>query len=262
MAEDAGHHQPIDEPPPFDARAPLGAGGGDSLPPLRVHHLLLWMAVASALFAVVFSAIRNSPALDDSGGVLNLLWFLPASAEMSALCVVLAARRSGVAVWQPGHGLLLLSSLSVALHIALWAGVAFDGWRMATAFELYVLLRGVALFAVSLGLARTSKVAAWRVTFLWMAAEPIVGYMLRSYFYSRVGADYQSAVVAAYLAAIVPQLIAIAFVTLGVWSDCRRGAQRHWTHWVGVANVYIYLAVLAVAFAVLYYGPEPTAAAN
>ncbi|TWT73498.1 hypothetical protein Pla123a_38340 [Posidoniimonas polymericola] len=231
-----------------------------ALPPLRIGHLLLWTAVASVVFAVVFSYQRTSDQIDDPRSALTLMWYLPASAELSALLVVLLARRAGVRDWQPGHGLLLLSGLEVLAQLVLFAVFAAAGEASYWVHSVYQLFRFVLVLSVGATLAWRTP-GRWRWVFVWAAAEPIARFFSRLLIYSFVGyqSGYHGMVAVVYCSMLLPQLVAAGLVTVGMLGDRREGKRRHWTHWIGVAGVYLFIVLMLVTLTAVMLGPAPTA---
>lgn len=245
---------------PGDHPSTTDAEEGSRLPPLRVSHLLLWTAVASVLFAILFSYLRTTDQIDDSQSALSLMWYLPASAELTALLVVLLARWSGVRDWQPGHGLLLLSGLEVLAQLAMFVALAADGEATYWLHTLYQLFRFVLVLSVGATLAwRTT--GRWRWVFVWAAAEPVARFLFRLMMTFFVGyqSGYYDLMAMAYGSMLLPQVVAAGLVTAGVLGDRRQGVSRHWTHWIGVLGVYLYIVMMLVTLAVVMLGPDPTA---
>ncbi len=77
-----------EEPPP--------EAGPPELPPLRIHHFLLWMAVASVVLAAFTAALKNVNMPEHPAqNALMALWLVSASLSVAALGVVLAAAGLG-----------------------------------------------------------------------------------------------------------------------------------------------------------------------
>jgi hypothetical protein len=217
--------------------APSDAKLKDS-PPLRIYHLMAWMAVTGALISGCMwfdRTARNGPPITDP--VVIVSWIVVAIAVAAALtCFAFSFkwRRNGYEFpRQPGELLIVVSAKSALFVAAVIAGVLLtffaigdDDWIMPYFF--FAMIFAVIGWARmnARGFARFADTTPWKYVYAMLIIAPGI-------------------VLPATLAGVwtvAPLMAVIACLVGAAGSDLRSQINRSWTHWLGV-----FVAVLLIA---------------
>jgi hypothetical protein len=208
-------------------------------PPLRIHHLMAWMAVTGALVSGCMwfdRTARNGPPITDP--VVIASWIILAIAIAAALtCFAFSFewRRSGYDFpCQPGELLIVIAAKNALFVIALIAGVFLiffvfdDDWIMPYYFlaVMFALIGWIRMNAR--GFARFADTRPWRYVYASFIFAPGI-------------------VLVAALAGVwtvAPLMAVIACLTGAAGSDLRNQINRPWTHWLGVSVAVLLIAAL------------------
>jgi hypothetical protein len=213
-----------------DAAAASATNSTFGVPPLRIHHLIIWMAVTAAVISgcMWFERIfRNGPPIHDQPVIAGLI--------ATAICVSAALTCSGFAMsWRrqghvfpqsPGDFLLSLVTNCVLFFCAGIAGV-FVVFFVASDDDplpiYYFVVTFVAYFAwtrmTARGFARFADTGPWRVAFWLLIVLPGVILVVT---------------ILANVQPIFPVAILVACLLWAMFDDVRARKQRSWTHWLG-----------------------------
>lgn len=217
---------PIHEP---TGRAPAVGATALPLPPLRIHHLMIWMTVTALLVSgsVWFDrTARGAPPIANKLVVAGLIG-IAISVAGALFCAGWGFkwRARGCAFpAEPGQW-LVAGIAAVAVGFFLWVAGTFavffieEDWMEAFQW-VFIAAAGFGLMAKSLVVARRHcHTTAWRALFYYLAALPPICVLLQR---------------------VRPPLIvycigiAAAILLWAVWRDVERKQIRHWTHWFGV----------------------------
>jgi hypothetical protein len=214
------------------------------VPPLRIHHFLIWTALTAAIISgcMTFDRwLRNGPPIENPVVIAGLV--LGAVTIAGALtcfgCGILWRRRGYAFPASPGDWLLTIMAVSVvafcgalAPFLAIFFVFGNDDW-----FALYYTVAGLSGL---IGLAwmqfaaikRHADSAMWRTTFGVMT---FIVLLLNPF---TIGIRH---IFGAFEFAV------IACVLWAAWSDWHRSIQRQWTHWCGALfTVSLYISLLCV----------------
>ena len=195
-----------------------------NLPPLRIHHLMVWMAVTAVLISAVLwfdRTMRNGPPIENMAVIGALTIF--AIAVSGALCCAawgLSWRRRAVDFpVEPGEQLMMLIAAAAAgfvaaaaLSLAVFFLIAHEPFPVVWYGSRIVLL--VALIGACVRVARRRcDTTPWSVVFYALAALPAAAWAIDA------------------TVASSATLVALVFA---VWNDWRQPIARRWTHWFGV----------------------------
>jgi hypothetical protein len=228
---------------------PPGATWRDSqtLPPLRIHHLLVMTVVVAVAMTVVRLVVPLDRIADGNraGMLLPLLYAVLYS--IGFCCFLFAARwryRGLNAFAQPGQWLLLIYPLTVAyLLVLLLISLAEPLFRSSFGILPYVLLTTVPavigpLVFYSYALWRIADTSWWRLFFglkiaggLFQLLQVLDGLILGLNLLSPILAG-GSIFAAVLIRSIVPGLIMIVALSAAIISDAR-AHPRHWSAWFG-----------------------------
>jgi hypothetical protein len=201
-----------------------------ALPPLRIHHLMAWMATTALLISgcIWFDRMaRNGPPITDP--VTTACLILGAIAISAALTVFLLTflwRRKGCAFPQsPGDLLLIIAAKSALYVFGAFAGIFVvfftigdDDWQ-GMYFFLVVSIAAVGWIQMNKeAYSQYADTTAWRIAFAMMISAPAVVLLM------------------AFLGTLPVVLLAalIACIVGAAGSDLCQHVNREWTHWVGV----------------------------
>ena len=206
-------------------------------PPLRIHHLMTWMAATAALISICLwfdRTMRNGPPITNGVVIAALVMFAIAVAgALNFAAWGLAMRKRGHAFpLQPGDWLVLMVAVaavwfaaSVILSFAVFFALGPGAFAVVWVSSRLALLVG--LMVTCVGIARPrSDTAMWRAAFLLLAAVPVLVWA--------VGATAAATAI-------------VAALNLASWSDWRRRMPRSWMHWIGV----ILVATLVISCGVI-----------
>jgi hypothetical protein len=199
------------------------------LPPLRIHHFLIWTALTAAILSgcMTFDRwARNGPPIENRIVIAGLV--LAVVAVAGALTIVGSGfywRKRGVAFPQsPGDWLLVivvaivgLSFVAFALFVAIFLIVGDDDWLPAYATVVGLIQIAVWVALNVIAIRRYSGAFAWQLTFAVLMMSPFAIGPTRL-----VGP------------------ITVAVIACVIWAACvdwYKGIEREWTHWCGVACV-------------------------
>jgi len=200
--------------------APHGATG---LPPLRIHHFMIWTALTAVIICgcMMFDRLaRNGPPIRNPViiGALIVIAVVVAGVLTIGGSAIQWRRQGGTFPRSPGD-LLVISIASAALAYCVTIGLLLaiflisggDDWF----FAFYLIVGVTAAIGWSylqiLGF-RYSTTWPWRVVFLVLLIGPwIIG-----------------------LSPLAVVLAFIASVLCAAWVDWRKCIQRNWTHWCGI----------------------------
>jgi hypothetical protein len=193
------------------------------LPPLRIHHFLIWTALTAAILGgcMTFDRLaRNGRPIQDRVIVAALV--LMAVIVAGVLTIVGSAyfwyEKGTIFPRSPGD-ILLLSIAGAALSFLAVIGFLFlvfwiigdDDW-----FALYYIIVGVVVlvgwsYLQIAGMLRYSNTWQWRLVFGILLLSP-------------------------WMIGFFPMVIIVAFIAsvlCASWVDWRKSIPRAWTHWCG-----------------------------
>jgi hypothetical protein len=198
---------------------------GHDIPPLRIHHFMIWTALTAVIIAGCMTfdrTARNGQPIENQVIIAALM--VTAVVVAGVLTIsgsALRWRRQGVAFPNSPGDMLLISMtgavlafvVTFALLFAIFFLIGDDDW-----FALYylivaaIVLVGWSYLQIA-GMLRHSNTWQWRVVFGILLLGPwVVGFFP------------------------IPVFIAfIASVLCASWVDWRKAIPRAWTHWCGVA---------------------------
>jgi len=231
-----------------------------SLPPLRIHHFLVWMAVTAAMFAV----LAQTELFDSS----QTFWAVTIVIVGHVLCSAGLTCLAFGAVWwwrglrfpsEPGHAFVIFTGLATLLnelliflfseflnggdeaahaYYGMSGGVSQLVMRLMrwTGFVTAVLLAGLSIM-FALWLARCWR---WRLVFALLAAMMVVGATVQKSFSLLMQMTSRGNVAGLVLWTnlsidAIPTAVLLLCLALAVQGDRRMAVSRHWSHWVGVA---------------------------
>lgn len=244
------------------------------LPPLRIHHFLVWMAVTAVILALARALVGSDCFVflfDDS---LFYLEFLVASLATTVCGFVLYWRfRTVNFAWEPGHGFLLQQAAALVLRMvgstlfALYLGEvvltgvgasamsvapSFVQWFFRWQYQFYVLL-DVMIFLFSACFI-TSR-GTWRALYLFLTAfgslQLAWSALLHFLLPSLTNSGLEFAVLVDYVIFYILRLLAVFCVIALSWREKRLGINRHWSHWCGV-GCFLASAMLAIGSQLRY----------
>jgi hypothetical protein len=209
-------------------------------PPLRIHHLMAWMAVTGALISgcMWFDRIaRNGPSITNP--VVIASWIVVAiaiAAAFTCFAFSFAWRRAGYDFpRQPGELLIVIAAKSALFAVAVIAGVLLlfftigdDDWILPYYFfaMIFALIGWARMNAR--GFARYADTTPWRFVYVMLIIAPAI-------------------VLLATLAGVwtvAPLMAVIACLIGAAGSDLRNQINRPWTHWLGIIVAVLLIAAL------------------
>jgi hypothetical protein len=215
-----------------------------SSPPLRIHHLMAWMAVTAALISGCMwfdRTARNGPPITDPVTIACLI--LGAVAISAALSVFFSSfywRRKGYAFPRsPGDLLLHIAAKSALYLLGAFVGIFVvffaigdDDWQ-GMYFFLVVSIAAVGWVQMNKeGYSQYADTGPWRVAFAMMIIAPAVVVLM----------TFIGTLPIILLTALIACIVGAA------GSDVRHHIHREWTHWVGVFVVISLTAALIGIF--------------
>jgi hypothetical protein len=228
----------IDEhatPPPI---APLTTRPGP--PPLRIHHLLLWMT-ATALFisAVLWfdHGMRNGPPIKNiTVNAALTAMAIAASGALSCGGLGVYWRRRGYAFpVEPGEQLVALVAAGIVGFVATTILSLVVFFMVSHTFfpSVWFMSRFAVLFALAIwclyGARPRCDTLPWRILFDVFAALLLVA--------PYVGES----------ALVVAAIVVLVLLVIAAGNDRRRNTRRNWMHWFGVGV----LAVIVLSCGVI-----------
>jgi hypothetical protein len=219
-----------------------------TLPRLRVHHLLAWMAATAVTFAAyqlqVDAAKRrsenlvspNTPAIT----ALGAAQFIAAGGSLFISAAVLYWRKHGYRQrLQPGHWLAMLSvaewTLNTAGVLLFFPGTSSAAIRWMSRRLLQMTAWGITLIWPAWLAVRPSQEPRWRCDF---AAIP-AGHLLVVFGPMRTTVEYQ----------IVSAGMQAAALVVALAGDLKDFRDRHWSHWLGASMRLLLCVASAASFA-------------
>ena len=198
---------------------------GTELPPLRIHHFMIWTALTAVIIAGCMTfdrTARNGPPIENRMIIAALMVMAVVVAGVVTISgSAIQWRRQGVAFPNSPGDMLLISMTgavlafvaTISLLFAIFFLIGDDDW-----FALYYITVGIVVlvgwsYLQFAGMLRYAKTWQWRVVFgILLIAPWIVGFLP------------------------IPVFVAfIASVICASWVDWRKAIPRAWTHWCGVA---------------------------
>jgi len=212
-----------------------------TLPPLRVHHFLAWMAVMALMFAV----LARTGQLNSS----QTLWTVTVVTVGHVLSSAGLTCLAFGAVWwwcglrfpsEPGHAFVIFTGLGTLLSELLVflcsdflksgdeAARAFYGmsggssqwaiWLMRWSGSISAVLLAVLSISFAIWLVRGWR---WRVVLVLLATMFVAG-AAELVLWTNLSID------------AIPTAVLLLCLALAVMEDRRLAISRHWSHWVGV----------------------------
>jgi hypothetical protein len=219
---------------------PHPSGNSLVLPPLRIHHLMAWMAVTALLISACMwfdRTARHGPPITDRVVIASLVvGAIAIAASFTGLAFGLYWRGRGHDFpRQPGDLLLTIAATSALFIVGVIAGIftiffifGDDDWQPAYySFAMLLALIGWARINAR-GFARYADTTAWRIFYAMMIVAP--------------GIVLVTTLAGIWTVAPLGALIACLIATAG--NDLRNRLQRHWTHWLGVVVAILLIAAL------------------
>jgi hypothetical protein len=242
-----------------------------TLPPLRIHHFLVWMVVAAAVLAA--SRFLNQEVMYHDFGYQEIQIYVDYLAQAQSITVVgfaLYWRRDGYSFFgEPGRALLLIGTTALLgrliLTVLLGARVESSEWGHVELIELPSQVTQwlkawsgwvySALLCLIYGVsAWYSKADRWRRFFLLLLVlelgSLIVWKISIAMLPSTPGLSWFDWGVAIPFG-FAHQVIAIVYVALLSLFDHREKIRHHWSHWCGVV---VFLICQVVALGTDVYG--------
>jgi hypothetical protein len=190
------------------------------LPPLRIHHLMTWMAATAVLISgsIAFDrTARNGPTIKDPFVIAGLtLAAIAVAGALTFAAIGLSARRNRAAFpAAPGEWLLiLLAGGAVALFAAL-VGIFVTFFVEEDLLYAYFVIADIALLVAwiagnIIALRHSADTLAWRTFFVLLMLSPI-----------------------AFFGTMLPIFAALASLLWSALNDMRRSQPRSWMHWSG-----------------------------
>jgi len=229
----------IEKVPAANEEVPSDAARAAELPPLRIHHLMLWTAVTAVMMAITKS--YDSPsAVVDSATIVG--WVAASAVALVVTIFGCVWRRRGLPFFnQPGHGIAVL----IVLGVLRWSiSTAMDSFipilvdaRLLLFYVLPSLLCSLLAIPFIIWIWRRladTKIWKWYF-FLWLLGallEPggilVLGFELTS-----IGTTIWLGITLLKISFWIraPEML-VLLVALAV--DRRRQTPRHWTHWAAV----------------------------
>jgi hypothetical protein len=227
------------------------------LPPLRIHHFLVWMAVLSALIA-----FRKRLVGDYLYGEFTDISFLAdtiyQSLSVTVLAFVVAWRMGKKPLFtEPGHGLLLQEFVIFASGIVGAVMVGFlvernssgqfvrylnDSTVVRWCFEwqgcIWTALQSLVVLGCGIWIARALR---WRMYFFVTAAALAIHAIIFVVWSAFLPARYWSlwGDWSLFIYTHAPSTLAVAIVLWAVALDWRDHINHHWPHWCGVIGLLI-----------------------
>jgi membrane-associated HD superfamily phosphohydrolase len=199
--------------------------GSAELPPLRIHHFMIWTALTAAIIAGCMTfdrTARNGPPIENRMIIAALM--VTAIAVAGALTISGSAyywRRHGVSFPQSPGDMLLISMAGavlaffavIALLFAIFLLIGDDDW-----FALYYTIVGIVVvvgwsYLQIAGMLDYANTWQWRVVFGILLLAPWIVVFFP-----------------------IPVFVTfIASVLCASWVDWYKAIPHAWTHWCGVA---------------------------
>jgi len=220
------------------------------LPPLRIHHLMLWTAVSAVLFTVLKkAAVGEFGAQMFNGGMLPTV--LLESLALCGLGLGIFWWRTGLPFFtQPGHAAYVGFSLYALFHVTWTVLLAFSGPFMdyygSGSWLSWLIMYGwygllLAQFGLNLFFAyRFRQPLRWRWFFLLETLAvvlQVVGQFTFNFWvswYAVAGGDLSWITTVNMLVQILPEVLPIVCLVYVVIKDRTERIAYHWTHWLGV----------------------------
>ena len=220
------------------------------LPPLRIHHLMLWTAIAAVMMAITNS--NDAPQAAVVSATLIGLAMAGAAALTLTLLGCVWCRRGLPFFNQPGHGIAVLIVLgvlrwSISTAMATFTPLLVDA-RLLIFYALPSLLCSLLSIPFIIWIwRRLADTTAWNwYFFLWLLGTLLEtgGIFALAFEVTSIGMTFWLGVTLLNVSFWVraPEMLAL-LVALAV--DRRRQTPRHWTHWSAV------LAYIGVGLSVL-----------
>jgi hypothetical protein len=232
-------------PDPSNAEVAKDAAQSGQLPPLRVHHMLLWMAVTAVMLAGARLVARYLAEMESLADAPMVAVGVVACLIFASGCIVITflwwRRRQECTLEEPGQRF----AEDVAVNTTLVAAMLLLALIAINRAAVLVLIIGVA-GNIPLNIVLGNSLAApWRHVFYLKAAQWAGATMLLA------GQDQNSdrlhflpiIFVATGVVLIVPQFI-------GIYMERRRKLSRQWTHWFGLV-AHLAINFMSVAFVIL-----------
>jgi len=211
-----------------------------TLPPLRIHHIMLWTVVTAATLSAIrvyFSANTDGqPFAEEPFGALLIVFFSTlASGAMVVSGLGIYWRKHGYAFNEPGQRLAIdiaVRSLLVALFYSI--GLLIERSSSPPSGQVFFVFTSLGFLAVAIFqifLARPLS-QLWKVLF-WCKAGFLVSacvllWVMDQVIRSRVFLDVAPfMILGGYCVLILLQLF-------GIRQDRKHQRRRHWTHWYGL----------------------------
>jgi hypothetical protein len=222
---------------------PRSTPAGPSVPPLRIHHLMVWMTVTAALISVCLwfdRTARNGPGITNPVIIVALiLCAIAVSLSFTVVGCGFYWRQQGCRFpREPGDLLVLMAAGGALFFIGMVLGIfavffmiGDDDWQPIYYFVV-TLMGAIGWIRMSArGYTRFADSTPWRLAYVMMLGAPaLMGSMV-----------FMGTLTAMPLAALIASLSGAA------GSDWRNGIHRAWTHWVGVfVAISLLLAIIGL----------------
>jgi hypothetical protein len=233
---------PFDPVPDQKSEAPSSASVQDSEPRLGIIHFMGWMAATAACLSTHQVVLRwlkgTGHAVSDpvSLSVHQVAGAIGAGLAVGFVVMMLVRRRRGFAFPSyPGEFLAILQGflviLSYAALAALGAGVheTLGQWTITL---VWGVPQCIVLTLFATWASRTLHLRRWRVFFVGFAVLTVLLFVLE-YTYTLPSFLFSMSLNPAWMECgikiAMPVLLAVALL-----GDRRNGADRPWTHWLGI----------------------------
>ncbi len=241
------------------------------LPPLRIHHFMLWTAVTAVLFTVL------KIASDDEAGTSflqnsSMLYLVTQALALTGLGLGITWKLQGMRFfYQPGHMAYISQSFTALFMVTwaiLWKSFGMDSWASDDSTLLrYVLFYGwYAVFLAHMVLSLIyayvfRKLRRWRYFFAFDAFTivlQLIGYLIINFWLAMYSStdQYRWFLIQSSWPLICATPV-VVFLTVIAWKDYRQPVDYHWTHWLGVSISFaMWFAVLIGMIWSLIFPPE------
>jgi hypothetical protein len=247
------------------------------LPPLRIHHFLVWTTVMAVSFAVHGWTNLSESSATLWAVTIAIVQFILISAALTCLLY-------GTVWWwrdlrfpsEPGHALVILVGISTILStlmVVLISGFDAEPYEFANAYQGFrgsipywtawlsrwnglIIAVLVLLLSIAFAVWLVSGVR-WRLVFALIATVTAAGVAVHSLHFLLMQYTSRNKVEETVLwlnlsTDAIPTAILMICIVLAVMEDRRLAISRHWSHWVGVGVYVMDGAFKLVRYAVWY----------
>ena len=228
-------------------------------PRLGIIHLLAWTGIA-AIYLKYCAAMGVFDFVADSTNTVQwivtiihgLINTLVVAAVIEGGCVILLAKmRGSKGTLQPGHWMLVISSILTIASIGCWTlGVFIKDWLEVTAdieypgadlyiYKMhYICLDILAIPLCLIAAVRLKDAFRWRLMFWASIITSVVGCMMNTAVVGLMFIDFTTIGYHAWMVSEYPigSILMLIFFSAAVLIDFLSRVKRDWLHWLGVVS--------------------------